>query len=42
MDDIAEKLTQLLNDPAGMEQIRSMAEGLMGHAAASPTPTPAR
>ena len=32
MDDIAEKLTQLLNDPAGMEQIRSMAEGLLGNA----------
>lgn len=30
MDDITEKLTQLLNDPAGMEQIRSMAEGLFG------------
>ena len=32
MDDIAEKLTQLLNDPSGMEQIRSMAEGLLGNA----------
>lgn len=39
MDDIADKLTQLLNDPAGMEQIRSMAEGLLGHAPpASPPP----
>ena len=32
MDDITDKLTQLLNDPAGMEQIRTMAEGLLGHA----------
>lgn len=39
MDDIADKLTQLLNDPAGMEQIRSMAEGLLGHVPqASPPP----
>lgn len=38
MDDIAERLTQLLNDPAGMEQIRSMAEGLLGQASPSDAP----
>ena len=41
MEDITEKLTQLLNDPAGMAQIRSMAEGLLGGAPASQTPPPA-
>lgn len=30
MDGIADKLSQLLSDPDGMERIRSLAEGLLG------------
>ena len=40
MEDIAEKITQLLNDPAGMEQLRSMAEGLLGNQAVSVPESP--
>ena len=30
MEDLSTKLTQLLNDPEGMKQLQSMAQGLMG------------
>ena len=30
MEDLSAKLTQLLNDPEGMKQLQSMAQGLMG------------
>ena len=30
MEDLSTKLTQLLNDPEGMMQLQSMAQGLMG------------
>lgn len=30
MDDISEKLSSLLNDPEGMNKIKSMAESLLG------------
>lgn len=40
MDDITDKLTHLLNDPEGMEQIRSMAESLLGHSVANDARAP--
>lgn len=30
MEDLSAKLTQLLNDPDGMKQLQSMAQGLLG------------
>ena len=30
MDDLSEKLSSLLNDPEGMERIKSMAQNLLG------------
>ncbi len=30
MEDLSAKLTQLLNDPEGMKQLQSMAQGLLG------------
>lgn len=36
MDDISEKLSALLNDPDGMNRIKSMAENLLGTKAEQP------
>lgn len=36
MDDISEKLSELLNDPDGMNRIKSMAENLLGTKAEQP------
>ena len=36
MDDISEKLSALLNDPDGMNKIKSMAENLLGTKAEQP------
>lgn len=40
MDDLSEKLTALLSDPAALENIRSMASGLLGSAETPPSPPP--
>lgn len=40
MDNLSEKLSELLNDPASMEQFRKMAEGLFASPADSPPPPP--
>lgn len=36
MDDISDKLSQLLNDPGGMEKIRRMAQSVLGQDDAPP------
>ncbi len=41
MDDISEKLSALLNDPDGMNRIKSMAENLLGTKAEQPQKNPA-
>ena len=37
MDDLSEKITALLSDPAALEGIRNMASGLLGEAGAPPS-----
>ena len=34
MDDMSARLSEILNDPAAMEKVRAMAEGLLGEKAA--------
>lgn len=36
MDDLSARLSEILNDPAGMEQVRRMAEGLLKNDGAPP------
>lgn len=38
MDDLSEKISSLLSDPAALENIRNMAQGLLGGAAAPEPP----
>ena len=41
MDDLSEKLASVLNDPQQMEQMRRMAEQLLGGDVSRPEPAPA-
>ena len=40
MDDLSEKLTDILNDPESMQKVRLMAENLLGNKAEEPKPSP--
>lgn len=38
MDDLTDKISELLSNPSALDQIRSMAEGLLGASADNPPP----
>lgn len=40
MDDLSQKLAELLNDPDSMERVKKMAENILGESETAPQPPP--